>query len=644
LAVAAAIAPSEWPRRQALDVPAPGVVRVELTPASFDSALPSLNDFRVYDPEGRWVPYLLDEPPAGSDFVPNPKFSTEITDGRTIVTVETGTTRPLATLELTTPAPVFMRAVQIEASADGEHWDILDRGAPFFRKWGTQNIEFPLARRIAARLRVTIAEGPEGPLPVNSVALRAAPELEAALIPVGARIVARAEYLGVTELTVALDGRHLPVARVTIETPEPLFTRFVTIGVRQFHDGSLADFSPVGRAIYRVALDGSAAREELSVPIQVAPAGNELIIRLRNGDSPPLAIDSVKVERRPLNLLFRASSAGRYYLLSGNARALQPFYDLAKFSAEMHAANAVSVAPGPVEPVPGYQPATALAPAPSPEVPLAGAPFDDRAWSVRRRLVLAQPGVEELELDLGCLGGAKSDFSDLRIVHEGRQIPYVVEHTRLQRTLTAPAVPVPDRRRPTFSVWRVDLPQAALQLQTIQLSSPTTLFQRDFRVYENAASPQGEKVEYALGSSTWHRLPAADAPGRHIIDLKYRLSSGTLWLETDNGDNPAIELGMVEATYPVVRLVFKVGDTAGYTLEYGNAAALPPRYDLSLVEDELLATIRNPVKLPPVASLPPPPETSSFAPRGLLFWGALALVVVVLLVVVGKLLPKPPAA
>jgi hypothetical protein len=99
--------------------------------------------------------------------------------------------------------------------------------------------------------------------------------------------------------------------------------------------------------------------------------------------------------------------------------------------------------------------------------------------------------------------------------------------------------------------------------------------------------------------------------------------------------------------YPVVRLVFKVAETDGFALAYGNKNASAPRYDLSLVAVKLLTSSRNVAQLTPGES--GPAKTGSWNPldsvnSGYVFWGALALVVVVLLVVVAKLLPKPPAA
>ena len=131
-------------------------------------------------------------------------------------------------------------------------------------------------------------------------------------------------------------------------------------------------------------------------------------------------------------------------------------------------------------------------------------------------------------------------------------------------------------------------------------------------------------------------------PETRIFDLLDRTRTDTLWIETDNGDNPPIALESVQAVYPVVRLIFKVADAEGLALVYGNANASAPRYDLSLVAERLLTVSRNIAKLGPGEPNPDAKGTFSGLKSGYIFWGALALVVVVLLFVVSKLLPKPP--
>jgi hypothetical protein len=249
--------------------------------------------------------------------------------------------------------------------------------------------------------------------------------------------------------------------------------------------------------------------------------------------------------------------------------------------------------------------------------------------------------VQELELDLEALAKSRPDYSDLRLLRGGNQIPYVLEQPALARSLTLTPEAVADPKRPTVSLWEVRLPREGLPLRSVVLTSSTSLFQRQFRIFEKVPSQDGGTGEYTLASGRWSRTPEPGVPETRVFELPERMRTDTLWIETDNGDNPAIALGAVQIAYPVVRLVFKVADTDGFTLAYGNKEANAPSYDLGLVAGRLLTSSRSVAHLG--AGAPASASRNPFAGinGGYVFWGALALVVVVLLFVVAKLLPKP---
>jgi len=72
--------------------------------------------------------------------------------------------------------------------------------------------------------------------------------------------------------------------------------------------------------------------------------------------------------------------------------------------------------------------------------------------------------------------------------------------------------------------------------------------------------------------------------------------------------------------------------------------AAPPRYDLSLVADQLLAAEKDAASLSSEEQLRKTSWRESPMPGqgGLLFWGALTAVVAALLIIIGRLLPKSP--
>ena len=642
----ATLTPTEWQHRQAFNVATPGLVRVSPTAASFDSAGPQQQDFRVVDPAGNEIAFLADSPAVPIDRVLAPaSFSAKLETDATRLVIATGTKAALASISLQTPAPFFVRAASVEISDDGTQWTLLDQGLPVFRQWGAEKVDLPLNGHAAAYVRVTIEERHDSPLLFTGAGLNIKAAPAPALVDVGAQIARREEFAGETVLTLALEAQHVPLAALDLSAGDPLFMRRVTVSVREVN-GAVSSERIVGSGtIYRVALDGSPARSQLEIPLHFTPLTREVLLHIQNGDSPPLSVDRVTAKRRDLHLSFAAQTAGTYLLLSGNPQATAPHYDLAAFADDLHVANAAEVIPGAVESMPGYHPRESLGSAAVPDVPLTGAPIDTKDWTRRKPITLSRAGIQELELTPAILAKTQTDFADLRLLHDGNQIPYVVEQPALARALSITPLSSPDPTHASVSVWQLHLPQKGFPLRRLVLSSPTPLFQREFRIFEKIANNEGGVYELTLASGEWHRTPDPGAPESRVLEIPQRTRTDTLWIETDNGDNPPLTLAPVQVVYPVVRLIFKTESTNGFALAYGNPAANAPRYDLSLVAAKLLTSPRN------VASADASEAESTGATRpfaglngGYVFWIALGLVVVVLLAVVAKLLPKPPAA
>ena len=140
----AALAPTEWQHRQSFNVAAPGLVRVDLTPASFDSAGQGQEDLRIIDAAGREIALLLDNPPIPTARRIRPAdFDVKLESGATRLMLITGAKDPLAALTLETPDPFFLRAVRVEISDDNASWTTLDQGVPIFRQWGAEQTAYP---------------------------------------------------------------------------------------------------------------------------------------------------------------------------------------------------------------------------------------------------------------------------------------------------------------------------------------------------------------------------------------------------------------------------------------------------------------------------------------------------------------------
>jgi hypothetical protein len=164
------------------------------------------------------------------------------------------------------------------------------------------------------------------------------------------------------------------------------------------------------------------------------------------------------------------------------------------------------------------------------------------------------------------------------------------------------------------------------------------------RLWEEVTDGRGDKFASELGRATWDQTP--NSPKRDlVIELNARPKSDTLFLETDNGDNPEIELRDFRSYYPVTRVVFKATPDPAQPvwLYYGNPDANAPHYDLTLVAGELLKAERSNATAGAEENLSTKPsfvgQTLTGSTR-YIFWGSLALVVIVLLAIMSRFLPK----
>ena len=206
----------------------------------------------------------------------------------------------------------------------------------------------------------------------------------------------------------------------------------------------------------------------------------------------------------------------------------------------------------------------------------------------------------------------------------------------------------PEPSRPALSRWRIKLPAANLPVTRLTCTSTSALFQRQLVLYELITNERGEKFNRNLGQAIWVRTPPATAQPLQV-NVSLRPLTDTLILETDNGDNPPIELANAQLFYPVTRILFKAPTEPPTYLYYGNRVVGFPQYDLNLIAPRLLAATKSVAKLEasaPVGPTAPVAESGSVSgTKSIVFWVALSLVVVVLLIVIARLLPKtPPAA
>ena len=631
--------PNEWRNTQTVEVPAKGLVRVSVPATTLDAARPGLEDLRIVDSTGNQVPYLIERMLPDSESTIRPtEFRSTIENGATRLNLKTGTGAPISGVSLETPATQFMKAADVEGSNDGRTWSKLAGGDSLFQlPNGATKLRVSVPEGAWQFLRITVDELGSPPVPFTGAQLHKA-RTNAPAEAVAVTIKSRDESPGITRLTLDLGAANLTLGSLRIESNEPVFTRPVTLAVPEVSDDGIRERNINDAVIYRVNVKGK-NEAHLEIPLELQIQTRELLVLIRNEDSPPISIDAVRADRRLVRLTFFANQPGQYSLLSGNTQSVAPRYDLSALSGKLKNVAAIDVVPSALAPNPNYKPPELLA-----TVTLSGAKIGVAKWKFRKLLPLTQNGVQQAELDPELQARSQPDQRDIRIVRGEFQLPFILQRTSLSRPINLNAAAANNPKKPALSRWSVKLPQPGMPITRLVCTSPSPLFHRQMRVWEEVSDERGDKFSAELGSGTWDQTP--NSPRRElVIELNARPQSDALFLETDNGDNPAIELRDFRGYYPVTRVVVKATPDPAQPvwLYYGNPDATAPRYDLTLVASELLKAQRSTVTTGAEENLSPKPSVVSQTLTGstrYIFWGALALVVIVLLAIMSRFLPK----
>jgi hypothetical protein len=635
----AAPLPSDWQHVQQFEVPAPGLVKLSLHASTLDAARSALEDLRLYDDAGLEMPYLVERPKPAPKVVRDVKaFQVTVNAASTVLTLETGLAQPLDGITLETPATSFLKAVQIEGSGDGQRWQMLAQGQPIFRQPnGADQLRLSLPPGAWPWLRLTVDDRRSQPIPFTGARVHASAvePVPAEALPVS--IAGRDENPGESRLTLNLGAANLDIASIQVESAEPLFTRQVTLAVPHIAEDAIREMPVAHGVIYRVAVEGQPACSNLTVLLESPVRSRELLMLIKNQDSPPLPITAVRAERRPVYLVFLARSAGRYHLLTGNPRCSAPRYDLAALGANLRGAAVSPLQLSPLADNPAYRPPEVLA-----GIQAGSTALDVAAWKYRKPVNLTRAGAQRIELDLDVLAHAQPGFGDLRLVSAGKQLPYILAPTSIGRSLTPTVTASTDAKDPRISRWIIKLPRAGLPLTQLNCSARTPLFQRDVTIYEERSDERGDKYRQPLGGAAWTHTPDRTS-SEFTLPLQSQPQTDTLVLETHNGDNPAVELENFHAFYPATRVLFKAQPSEELRLYYGNPQAAAPRYDLSLVAGQMLVADQAEAALAAEEQLKKSwSEGHHPGKGGVVFWGILALVVVALLVIISRLLPQSP--
>lgn len=626
-----------WKWQQEFTIESPGMMRLNLDPMVLDASQPSLGDLRVLSPQETETPYLVDVPKKPTQRTQTAVgFKATLVDGKTVLDASTGTDQPIVAIGLTSPSTDFLKSLKVEATRGEESWEtIAPSEVVFHHTNGVNRLQIPIPQGVWKQIRVTIDDQRTLPVPFTSMQLTLAGNQPVSTIhPV--QIVQRSENESSTSLELDLGARNLQLSELRFTIADPLFIRRCTLSYRlQGENGQSKAINLGSHAIYRVAGDGGASSQELSIPIDARVPSRTLTLTIPNDDNPPLKIDSAEASLYPTSLVFFAAQEGGWRLLTGHALVRTPNYDISRLRNQLGSTTRVS--PGPLTIQTDYIKPTTL-----PEIEPAGAAIDLKPWTYRKPVGPPVVGVLQIELDMDVLAHSQNNFADLRVVQNGHQIPFVISPSTGTATLKPSFIDEPDPKRPQVSRWKIELPIAQLPVLSLRARSSAPLFNRTFLLQSQDEDSYGNPITHFHGTAQWIKSVSDSQNAQLHLDLQGQRLPTSVMLETDNGDNPAIPLQDVSITYSQPSLLAKITNDAPLFLYYGNPQARFPAYDLDLVRSSLQKAEKItslPGKEEKLKASPASPQRISSGSPWL--WLALGSVVIVLLVIVAKLLPKP---
>ncbi|MCE5279927.1 MAG: DUF3999 family protein [Planctomycetaceae bacterium] len=361
---------SAWQKTAAVELQGPpdrGLARIDLPGEVFDASSSGVTDVRLLDDGGAWAPHVLrpgrtaahEESTRENARLLNATFDPDAALSR--VTADFGKKILKNEIFIDSSGDNFRRRVLIEASADGETWQVLRQGGWLFRIPGLfdkQRIDLPANDFRYLRISVFNGQDDKGKIDITRVSARNSRAVEPDLAPVPIQQTtlnpreqdAPQDGANDKQTVILLDCglQNLPIARIALAFDDKNFARAYTIrgrnkvtddivepveggGVRRRTVAAPWNFVAAGM-IHRFTAAGD-VDQSLEVPLMPSQGHYRFLrIEIANGDNAPLTFTGATVQRLKVFVLFQAKSGRQYRLLVGNAAAVTPEYDLEHYA------------------------------------------------------------------------------------------------------------------------------------------------------------------------------------------------------------------------------------------------------------------------------------------------------------------------
>lgn len=588
-----------------------------------------LDDLRLYDAQGREMPYLLVAPASRApNWLQGAMLSVASTRKTSGFELDLGRLLSVDRIRFDNiPAP-FLKRLRLEASGDRQRWTLLAGEATVFDLPDDKlrNLEVPFTPGDFRYLHVTWDDASSARVTRVSASARqhiVGGEPEPVRVPVAFR--RRASEPGKSRYKLQLPGRQLPVIAIELQIVSGDVFRDATVSEPRLVNAEVVPV-PLGSAQLKRAQRAGGVAADLSIPITF-PEGPDLELVVDDANNPPLAISGIVAHLAPLPWIYFESADGAQITARyGNARLEAPRYDL-EASRKIVAASE----PPHAQWSGAARPTTMTAEGEAPPI-LGGAPIDRDAFRYSRAIPQSK-GLTTLLLDADVLARS-CDLDDLRIVDaRGNQVPYLVEHRDEPLAVTL-AVPAREASQPSTSVYRLRMPYETMPCDTrLVLTTTAHVYERSVTLRRSADERHGREAQI-LGSEVWRSSEPDGVPPPLTFHVPQR-SVRELELVVDEGDNAPLPIAGAQLLMPSQALRF-YHPGQPLTLVYGNPRLSAPRYDLALLGPRLFGEAAREINLGASRTAEQPQSQM----QKWLFWIVIAAAVLVLLVILVRLVGK----
>jgi len=620
----AQVPPSRFER--ALPVAAPGWCRLDLDPETRGKMTPDARDLRVWDPDGREVPFRLLERLSGAGPVEARVLAVQEGPAGWVMEFDLG---PEVQRHRAFRFEFGNRAAAsgctLEGSEDRARWTPLSQGDLFrlgeSAELSTTVLAYPVTT--ARYLRLFWPKGAGYP-DVRRAEAEPAPPSTETLLEVALALHPEGTLPGGRVYRVTLPGAGADLRRlrmvwsgpgsVSYRLSEAVEGRWITVA-----EGAIAR-----------TLDG--ATPEVSVRLE-HPDSPELRLELASGAPPPPSLTAVWGAFEPQRAVFRAEQAGRFRVTYGSVGLAPPSYPAISPPAPPEELPALVLGPEREIAPPGLPAGRTAEGAPMPTATFAS------AWAVQA------PGASagtlmRLELPAEVYGVARPDLGDIRLESGGRQVPFFL-HSPPEPALAGEWLgqrPMPGRR-PGESEFALPETAPGLPLTALEMRVSAAAFHRPVVVrFSGQGSRPGREEQAQVFYGDWSCPGTSDLLSRLIVPL-WGPARGKLLVTFTDGDNPplpAVDVLLWRRRHVVLFLA----PPGPVRLMAGSPGLGAPRYDLPALGAQLLA-----MPSAEATTVPSPGGGGRTGSSGVWFAliGALVLCGAALLFVLARALRRPAA-